>query len=64
MAGILARDISGYIWGGGRKSSGNGDKWPEAGFILNVKLIGFPEGLDIKCEDNTLFDLPAKRVEL
>lgn len=32
--------------------SGNGEKWPEAGFILNFKLIGFLEGLDIKFEDN------------
>lgn len=44
--------------------SGNGEKWPEAGFILNFKLIGSPEGLDIKCEDNTIFDLPARKVEL
>ena len=44
--------------------SGNGEKWPEAAFILNFKLIGFLEGLDIKFVDNTIFDLPPRRAEL
>lgn len=31
------------------------EKWSETGFILNFELIEFPEGLDIKCEEDTFF---------